>query len=157
MRILVQKIPGIVFVFAALWPVIGLVLESNGFLSIEIRYFKYVLPMSSSVVYLWFLSMNDYFNREIQWQKKDYVSYVTIFVFGVKLYGFYDESTQLYLMLPSLCAYIYIVVKMVEKISVLFEKRSLWFLVFELLLPWFGMTTLTAEVQRWEKTKGNEF
>jgi hypothetical protein len=157
MRVLIKSVPGTIFVLLTLAPFILGVLQVRGSVDLSFSVVQYSLPFAQIVISIWYLSMNDYFQKEIGWQKRDAIPVVLFIVVLVSSIGFVAPSLRYYLLAVWIFGQIYAAVKLMPKIEVLFEERSRWFLVMELLGPVFGMTTLTPEVQRWEKRKNGEF
>lgn len=157
MRVLVQKVPGFIFVFIALFPIILGVLRSRGFLDFEYPILLIAVPVINSTVCIWYLATNDYFKKEVHWEKKDFVPWVAGVLFLMGLVLFARPDLLFYLLTPLIVGYIYIAIQIIAKAEVLFNERSSWFLAMELIFPIYGMSTLTAEIWRWEKTKRNQF
>ncbi len=157
MHVLVKKIPGIVFVLITLAPLIMGVLKVRGVIDFDFPIMKYFWSHIIFFVSAWYLSMNAYFKKELQWQKDDYVNTVLIFMIALSLVLLLYPESRYYILTLAFAGLVYVVIKLMEKVATLFEERSSWFLALELLFPFYGMSTLTAEVQRWEKAKKNEF
>ncbi|GAB5418876.1 MAG: hypothetical protein Crog4KO_01430 [Crocinitomicaceae bacterium] len=157
MHVLVKRIPGIVFVLLTLTSLILGILKVRGVLDFEFPILNYFWSNVLFMASLWYLSMNAYFHKELQWQKTDYVNGALIVVMVLSLVILVRPEWRYFVLSIALVGLLYVVIKLMEKVAVLFEERSSWFLALELLFPVYGMSTLTAEVQRWEKTKKNEF
>jgi hypothetical protein len=157
MRILVKKVPGIIFVLLAIFPLAILYLRIQGFIDWEIASIQYLFLFVGIMEAIWYLSLNDCFNKEIECKPRDQVPAFLIAVIILCLLGFLVPYLIYYLVVIEQLIFIYVALMILPKARVLFEERSVWFLVSELLGAVLGMTTLTAEIQRWEQTKRNEF
>lgn len=156
MRILIKSVPGTVFVILTLLPFILGVLQLRGSIELNFSVAQYSLPFAQIVISIWYISMNDYFQKEIDWKKRDAIPFVLVSVALISFIGFVAPSFRYYMLTVWIGGQLYAAIKLLPKIEVLFEERTRWFLIMELLTPVFGMSTLTPEVQRWEKTKSSE-
>lgn len=154
MKQIVLKIPGIVFLIALFLPAIMFILWDYQYISGDLKTILY----GSSIFQwmsggLWYMSVLAYFSDE----KKSYAGNIGVYllivlatVSGITLTSTY-HLPSVYAVIPALLM-IYPVIKIIFRIREVFYARSLWFLVFEIMILPIGCLTLTPEIKRWEKS-----
>jgi hypothetical protein len=132
MKQFVLKVPGIVFLIALFLPAIMFILWGHQYISGDLKKILYASSIFQWLsAGLWYMSLLAYFSHE----KKSF------------------EGNNLVILLIALALLmIYPIVKIVLKVREVFYARSLWFLVFEIIIPPIGFLTLTPEIKRWEKS-----
>jgi hypothetical protein len=154
MKQFVLKVPGIVFLIALFLPAIMFILWGHQYISGDLKKILYASSIFQWLsAGLWYMSLLAYFSHE----KKSFegnnlvillIALATIS--GITLISTY-HLPSVFALIPALLM-IYPIVKIVLKVREVFYARSLWFLVFEIIIPPIGFLTLTPEIKRWEKS-----
>lgn len=104
------------------------------------------------VTILWLFALVDFFSFETKSYDNTTALYLLIVLLSILDAISYMESIQQITRMIMGMTYLTIVVFLFKKIKQLFNARSSWFIVIELLIIPVGIYTLTDEIKSWKST-----
>lgn len=158
MKNLVLKFPTAIFVVLVFLPILiwalQLVAEKE---LIEPKYYAMLSIIGSVVSFIWLASVVDYFQLKapnFNYTKLIYILIAVDLIFSLlEFFSIVDfgPSTHTIFTIVQFALFISTVVFITLLIRKVFYKRSVWFIVIEILTVVAGIITLTPEIKRHEK------